>query len=145
MDSNNNQKILKTPTQKFEKSIFSFRRTHEEAVSNSKTFAAFKGDLCVAIAEQKDSSVNYGSEFHDILYLEKLLFYHKDKTNIINIIHKGYHYHLDPIKEEALKSYLDVMILRGNHKSSHSELNSDTLEKSIKKYIDYVWSLPLTI
>ena len=37
------------------------------------------------------------------------------------------------------------MILRGNHKSSHSELNSDTLEKSIRKDIDHVWSLLLTI
>ena len=37
------------------------------------------------------------------------------------------------------------MILRGNHKSSHSKLNSAALEKSISKEIDYVWALPLTI
>ena len=33
--------ILKTPIQKFEKPILSFRRTHEAAVSNSKILAAF--------------------------------------------------------------------------------------------------------
>ena len=101
MASNNNQTIPKTPNHKFEKSIFSFSRTYEAAVRNSKTFAAFKGELCIAIAEQKDIPVNYGSEFHDIAYLAKLFFYHEDKTNIINIIQKGYHYHLDPIKDET--------------------------------------------
>ena len=36
------------------------------------------------------------------------------------------------------------MILRGNHKSSHSVLNLDALEKSISKEIDHGWALPLT-
>ena len=42
--------ILKTPIQKFEKLIFSFRKTHEAAVRNTKILAAFKCDLCTAIA-----------------------------------------------------------------------------------------------
>ena len=37
------------------------------------------------------------------------------------------------------------MILRGNHKSSHSILNSAALDKSISKEIDHGWALPLTI
>ena len=37
------------------------------------------------------------------------------------------------------------MILRGNHKSSHSVLNSASLEKAISKDIDHGWALPLTI
>ena len=37
------------------------------------------------------------------------------------------------------------MILRGNHKSSHSELNSAALDKSISKEIDHGWALPITI
>ena len=37
--------ILKTPIQKFENPIFSFRGAHEVAVRNSKILAAFKGDL----------------------------------------------------------------------------------------------------
>ena len=36
--------------QKFEKIIFSFRRTHEAAVRNRKKLAAFRGDLGKAIA-----------------------------------------------------------------------------------------------
>ena len=54
---------LKTPIQKFQNPIFSFRRTHEAAVRNSKILAALKGDLSAAIAEHKDSPVNCGSEF----------------------------------------------------------------------------------
>ena len=34
--------ILKTPIQKFEKPIFSFRRTHEAAFRNSKILTAIK-------------------------------------------------------------------------------------------------------
>ena len=37
------------------------------------------------------------------------------------------------------------MILRGNHKSSHSVINSAALDKSISKKIDHGWALPLTI
>ena len=37
------------------------------------------------------------------------------------------------------------MILRGNHKSYHSVLNSDALDKSISKDIDHGWALLLTI
>ena len=52
---------LKIKIQKFEKPIFSFKRNHEASVRNSKTLAAFKGDLGAAIAAHKDSPVNYGS------------------------------------------------------------------------------------
>ena len=124
---------LKIPIQKFGKPIFSFKRTHEAAVRNSKIMAAFKGDLGAAIAAHKDSPVNYGSEFRNTTALEKLFLHHKDKTKIINIIQQGYRYHLNPIKEETRKSDLDVMIIRVNHKSSHSVLNSAALEKSISK------------
>ena len=37
------------------------------------------------------------------------------------------------------------MILSGNNKPSHSEMNSDALEKSIRKEIDHGCTLPLTI
>ena len=50
--------ILKTPIQKFENTIFLFRRTHEASVRNRKTIAAFKGDLGAEITAQKDISVN---------------------------------------------------------------------------------------
>ena len=48
--------------------------------------------------------------------LEKLFLYHKDRVNIINIIQQGSRYHLYSIEEKTRKSYLDAMILRGNHK-----------------------------
>ena len=80
---------LKIPIQKFEKPIFSFKRTHEAAVRNRKIMVAFKGDLGAVIAANKDSLVNYGSEFRDTTALEKLFLHHEDKTKIINIIKHG--------------------------------------------------------
>ena len=79
--------ILKTLIQKFEKNIFSFRRTHEAAVRNSKILATFKGDLGAEIAAQKGRPVNYGSEFCDIASLKKLFLYHEDKYSGDTINH----------------------------------------------------------
>ena len=78
--------ILKTPIQKCENPIFSFRRTHDVAFMNIKILAAFKGDLGAAIVAQKNSPLNYGSEFRDTVALSTIFFYHEDRTNIINII-----------------------------------------------------------
>ena len=84
---------------------------------------------------QKNSPVKYGLEYRDIASLAKLFFYRENKTKIINIIQQGSCYHLDPIEEETRKSDLDAMILRGNHKSSQSILNSAALDKFIRKEI----------
>ena len=107
--------------------------------------AAFNGDLGAAIADNKDSPVNYGSEFRDTTALEKLLLHHEDKSKIISIIKHRSRYHLDPIEEATRKSYLSAMILRGNHKSSQSVLNAAALNKAISKEIDHGWALPFTI
>ena len=112
--------ILKTPIQKLENPIFSFKRTNEAEVRNSKILAAFNGDLGATIASQNNSPLNYESEFRDTADLTKLFYYHYDRVNIINIIQQGSRYHLDPIEEETRNSDLDAMVLRGNHKSSHS-------------------------
>ena len=100
---------------------------------NRKIIAAFKDDLGAAIAAHKDNSVNYGSEFCDTTALKKLFLHHEDKTNIINIIQQRSRYHLNTIEEEIRKYDLDAMILRGNHKSYHSVLNSSALDKAIRK------------
>ena len=95
---------LKIPIQKFENHIFSFKRTHEAPVRNSKILAAFKGGLSAAIEVHKDIPVNYRSEFRDTTALSQLLLHHEDRTNIINIIKHGSRYHLNPIKEVKRKS-----------------------------------------
>ena len=100
---------------------------------SSKIIAAFKGDLGAAVAVKNYNPINYGSEFRNIVSLEKLFLYHKDKTKIINIFQQGSLYLLYPTEKETQKLDLDAMILRGNHKSSHLVLNSDALDKSISK------------
>ena len=136
---------LKIPIQKFENTIFPFKRTHEAAVRNSKILAAFKGELGAAIAAHKDIPFNYGSELRDTTDLAQLFLHHEYKTKIITLIKHGSCYHIDPIEEETRKSDLDEIILRGNHKSSQSVLNSAALNKAISKEIDHGWVLPITI
>ena len=53
MVGDKNQKIMKTPIQKLDKLIFSFKRTNKAAAMNSKIFAAFKGNLGAEILEQE--------------------------------------------------------------------------------------------
>ena len=98
--------------------------------------------------------INCGTKSHSVKKMIRILwhsglskkfYYHKDNIKIINIIQKGSHYQIDTIKEKSRKSDLDLMIPRGNYKSSHSYLNSASLEKSIRKEIDHGWELTLTI
>ena len=72
--------ILKTPIQKSEKPIFSFRITHEAVFRDSKILAEFKDDLGAEIAAQKDIPLNYGSELRNTSDLAQLFLYHEDST-----------------------------------------------------------------
>ena len=65
--------------------------------------------------------------------LSKLFNYNENKSKIISIIQQVSHYHLSPIDEETRKSYLEAKMKRGNNKSSHSEMNSSSLDKSTIK------------
>ena len=103
---------LKIPIQKFGKLIFSFKRTHEAAVRNSKILAAFNGDLGAAIAAHKDIPVNYGLEFRDTTALEKIFLHNEDKTKNISIIKHRSHYHLDTTEEKTRKTDLDTAYRR---------------------------------
>ena len=136
---------LKIPIHKFGKPIFSFKRTHEAAVRNSKIMTAFKGDLSASIGVHKDSPVNYRLEFRDTTALAQIFLHQEDKTNNINIIKHGSRYHLDPIKEETRKSDLDAMILKGYHKSYQPVLNTAALNKDTSKDIDHGWAFPITM
>ena len=106
---------------------------------------AFKSDLDAALVAQNYIPVNYGSGFRDIASLENLFLHYKENTKIIKIIQQGSSQHLDPIEEETRKSDLDTLIPRGNHRSSHSVLNSSAIKKAISKDIDHRWELSLTI
>ena len=131
------KEILKTPAQKLKKTVFSFKRTNKAESKNSKILVALNGNLNTAIAEQNDSPLNYGSEFRNTTDLATLFYYHEDKSRVINIIQQGPLYHVDP--------GIDIMILRGYHEASHSEMNSKGLDKAIIKEVDHEWALPLTI
>ena len=72
---------------------------------------------------QKGSPLDYGSEFHNISGITKLLIHREDKDRIVYITQKGSRYHLSPKEEATRKTDLEAMILRGNHKVDKSGLN----------------------
>ena len=53
--------ILKTPIQKLDKPIFSFKRTNKAAARNNKILEVFNNDLGTEISAPKVSPLNYGS------------------------------------------------------------------------------------
>ena len=142
MVGDNNQSNAEDTNSEIRKDHF---LVQEAVVSDRKILAAFNGALGTEIATQKGIPLNCRTEFRDTADLSKLFHYHKDKIKIINIIQQGSCYHLDPIEEETQKSDLDAMLLRGNHKLTHSETNPDGLGKAIGKDINHRWALPLTI
>ena len=49
------------------------------------------------------------------------------------------------MEQENRKSGLSAIILRGNHKSSKTNLNSKALGKSMGKKVDHGWYLPFGV
>ena len=70
------KKTPKTPIQKLDKPIFSFKRTNEAASRNIKIISTFNGNLGTVLAAQNDSPLNYGSEHRDTAELSGLFYYH---------------------------------------------------------------------
>ena len=65
---------------------------------------------------QKGIPLYLGSEFQDITRIIKLFSHHEDKNRMVNIIQKGSRYGLSPIEEATIKSDLEAILLRANHK-----------------------------
>ena len=63
--------------------IFSLKRTNNAASRNIKILEAFNGNLCAAIAAQKNSPLNYRPELRNTADLERLLQYQDDQSTII--------------------------------------------------------------
>ena len=73
----------------------------------------FNGNLGVAMEDQKEIPLDYGSEFRDITRIRNLFSHNEDKDRIVEIFQKGSCYHLSPIEEATRKSDLEAMILKG--------------------------------
>ena len=89
MVDDNNQINTEDTNSEIRKPIFLFNRTNEAAVRSRKILAPFNGDLGAEIEAEKDSPLNYGSEFCNTEALKKLFYYHKGRVKIINIIRQG--------------------------------------------------------
>ena len=60
MDSDNNQETDHKTSQKTQKPVVSFRRTHEDAQTNIQILAAFNGNLEASIEAKTGIPLDYG-------------------------------------------------------------------------------------
>ena len=120
-------KLIIEPVKELGLPVFSFKITQEAARQNSKIVSAVNGNLGAAMGAQNVISLEHGSEFRNITGIKNLLGHHEEKDRIVEIIQKYFGYHLSQIEKATRKSNLEDIILRGNHKSVNSALNSADL------------------
>ena len=87
---------------------------------------------------RKGIPLDYSSEFWDLSGTTQIFKYYKDKEIILEIIQKGYQYHLLTMEEASRKSDLAAMLLRGNHNLVNLALNVVAPKKMYKK-IQHRW------
>ena len=99
--------------------ILSFKRTQASAQHNRNILAAFDENLGKAVEAQQGITLDYGSEFQDLLGLKNVFRHHEDRYRILDIIQKGSRYHLSPIEEATKKFSFGVTINHTNHLLTH--------------------------
>ena len=115
----------------------SLKHTQESAVHNSNILVTFNGNLGKSLKAQHGSSLDHGSELQNPVRISNLFRRHKYRYKRMDIIQRGSQYLLSIIEEASRKSYLAVMILCGNKKSSKTNLNDAALEKSMRKEVEH--------
>ncbi len=127
------------------KSVFKFDNTPEAALFNSKILAAYDFDYEKVLSKQKNTTIDYGSEFRHPSVLNKLLKFHKNNKRIESFLSHGTDTSLSPLDEETLKADCSANIERGNHtSSSKSKEDIEFVTETYKKEVEKGWMIPFT-
>ena len=131
------KRLIIEPFKVFGLPVFYCKWTQGTARQNIQILDALNGSLGAAMESQKGSPLNYVLTFWGITGTKNLFSHHEDKYRIVDIIQKGSHYHISPIEEVTIKSNLEAMLLRADHKLARSDLNTTALEKAIYKEVEH--------
>jgi hypothetical protein len=123
------------------RTIFSFHHSEEAKIQNTKILRRYNFDITLAIRDQPNSMVSFGSEFQDPEDLEPLLHQHPNWSALKEILINGISFPLRPISSKDRKLDLEFHAARGNHKSAVK--HQAALEKIIKNDITKGYTLPL--
>ncbi len=126
-----------------DKLLFRFEYTKEAALHNAIVLQSYNFDLNLAIQAQQNSQVFYGSEFHPINVLSKLLDSHPLWRFTISFLSDGATYPLQPVLPSICLDDIKYRKDRGNHKSA-SKFH-DVMSKMIQEDAERGFALPLPI
>ena len=124
------------------KSKFVFQYSEEAKRQNTEILRQYNFDISLAIRDQPNSMVSFGSEFRDPKDLEPLLHQHPNWSALKEILLHRVSFPLQEISTEDRKLDLNFHAKRGNHKSAIK--HQATLEKIIEEDITKGYALPLS-
>ncbi len=98
---------------------FVFQLCREAALQNLCVLMdRYHGDIGLAIANQQNSPLGYGSEFRPVSLLQPLLHLHPYCTKFEELLTKGSHWPLDIILESDRQANVAEALAFGNHKEA---------------------------
>ena len=113
--------IWTQPSPLLQQPEFHFTWSQEAAIHNWACLTKYNLDLNKALAHQRNTPLEFGSEFRSIELLQPLLEYHPLWHRVHTWLTQGVQYPLAPISESQRQVDLRLALLRGNHKSAKQE------------------------
>ena len=140
------KEVIKSEDPPPKKSIIKFENTEKAAEFNSKIIGSFEFDYEKFLSKQKDTTIDYGSEFRPVWKLQKLLKYHDNWCRLERFLVNGTDTVLTQMNEDVLKNDCIKNLERGNHKSaSKSTKTLEFLQKTYSKEVRLGWMTPISI
>ena len=120
-----------------------FDLSTEAATHNMNILRGYTNSVHLYINANKHSFMGYGSEFHPIHIIERLLMHHRSWPSFLNQLQQGSKWPLTSISESDRKAKNTEFIQRGNHKSAitHHSILRDIIQKKVRQG----WMIPIPI
>ena len=116
MDCDNSKEDSKETKNQIRPPFLCFNWENSSAPHTSNILADFRRNINKTLESQEGVSLDHVSELKYLLYLITLFRHHDYRKRILDVIQKGYRYHLSPIKEATRKYDSEAAILMGHHK-----------------------------
>ncbi len=137
-------KIIHTNLPAPAKPEFVFHLTRKAALRNLCVLMnRYHGDIGLAIANNQDSPLGYGSEFRPVSLLKPLLHIHPYWMKFKELLTEGSHWPLDIISEPDSQADVAEALAFGNHKEAVN--NPSLLRSLITDDITQGFALPLPL
>ena len=135
------QHIWTQPSPKLQAPTFHFTWSKEAAAHNWAVLQHHNLNLASALASQRHTPLEFGSEFRSTALLQPLFHFHPLWPRVHTCLTQGVDYPLSPIPDNQRQLDLTLAIQRGNHKSASSQ--PIVVKELLHKEVIRGWQLPL--